>query len=105
MNPICLPKPDLPYSETNCYSMGWGVNSFEETEIKQEIMKQIRLRRVPDRQKCQKSLIETNEITKVFKLHSSQTCAQASRENSTDILCNGDGGGSLVCQEQGEGNR
>jgi len=105
VNPICLPKPDLPYSETNCYSMGWGVNSFEETEIKQDIMKQIRLRRVPDSQKCQKSLIETNEITKVFKLHSSQTCAQASRENSTDILCNGDGGGSLVCQEHGEGNR
>ena len=46
VNTICLPTPNLPYSESICSSMGWGTNKLDNTNSLQEIMKQVKLNRI-----------------------------------------------------------
>ena len=46
VNTICLPTPDLPYSESICSSMGWGTNTLENKNSRQDIMKQVKLNRI-----------------------------------------------------------
>ena len=53
VNPICLPKMDVSFSEFACFSMGWGVNSKLENSFGQNIMKQVELNRITDRELCQ----------------------------------------------------
>merc|ERR1719367_1887148 len=65
-------------------------------------MKQVRLNEVVDREVCENAILGSGKVPKVWQLHESWICGQASQEESPDnILCKGDGGGPLVCQEQG----
>mgnify|MGYP001349726417 CR=1 FL=1 len=58
VNTICLPKPDTPFSEAICTSMGWGVNSEDPNAIGVDIMKQVRLNRVTNRTQCEETISE-----------------------------------------------
>ena len=88
--------------------MGWGVNS-EDVEVNSgnnvEIMKQVKLNRVTDRDQCLADIKATDKVANNWELDDSWICAKkalASEVNDEDInLCRGDGGGPLVCQEQG----
>merc|ERR1719357_1107713 len=87
--------------------MGWGVNS-EDVEVNAgnnvEIMKQVKLNRVTDRDQCLADIKATDKVANNWELDDSWICAKkaSSEVNNEDInLCRGDGGGPLVCQEQG----
>ena len=102
VNTICLPSFDKPTIKGLCTSMGWGVNSPEADARGEDIMKQVRLNEVVDREVCKNAILGSGKVPKVWQLHDSWICAQASQEESPDnILCKGDGGGPLICQEQG----
>ena len=88
--------------------MGWGVNS-EDVEVNSgnnvEIMKQVKLNRVTDRDQCLADIKATDKVANNWELDDSWICAKKASNaevNDEDInLCRGDGGGPLVCQEQG----
>ena len=80
--------------------MGWGSNSEDETG--QNIMKQVKLNRVTGRAECEKAIKNSNKVKNTWTLDASWICARESEElNNDNVLCKGDGGGPLVCQEHG----
>ena len=81
--------------------MGWGVNSEDTNEIGVDIMKQVRLNRVTNRTQCEETIMATGNVSRTWELDDSLICAEALQENNDNVLCQGDGGGPLVCQEQG----
>ena len=92
--------PSCLFSEGICSSMGWGSNSEDETG--QNIMKQVKLNRVTDRAECEKAIKNSNKVKNTWTLDASWICARESEElNNDNVLCKGDGGGPLVCQEHG----
>ena len=107
VNTICLPKFDGHFSDLTCSSMGWGVNS-EDVDINTgnhvNIMKQVKLNRVTDREKCLADIQATDKVSNTWELDNSWICAKKASDevNDEDInLCQGDGGGPLVCKEKG----
>ena len=55
-----------------------------------------------NRTQCKQPIKDTGNVPKTWTLDESWICAQGSQEiNNENVLCKGDGGGSLVCQEQG----
>ena len=85
--------------------MGWGINN-QTDQYGQDIMKQVRLNEVVDREVCKNAILGTGKVPKVWQLDDSWICAQASQEESPDnILCKGDGGGPLVCRGKDDPNR
>ena len=80
--------------------MGWGTTRENDTleDGIENYMKQIILNRV-DNDKCQSMLRATDNISDTFKLHSSHICAGG---KEGEDVCRGDGGGPLVCQQQGD---
>jgi len=101
VNPICLPSFDKPTINSLCHSMGWGIKSqedFEETNI----MKQVRLNEVTPREDCKQQILDSEAVPKVWQLDDSWICATAYKNQSeNNVLCKGDGGGPLVCEESG----
>ena len=84
--------------------MGWGVNSKSENSLGQNIMKQVTLNRITNRTQCEESIKATRSVAPSWKLDDSWICADLSEEvNNDNVLCDGDGGGPLVCQEHGTG--
>ena len=84
--------------------MGWGVNSKSEDSLGQNIMKQVTLNRITNRTQCEESIKATRSVAPSWKLDDSWICADLSEEvNNDNVLCDGDGGGPLVCQEHGTG--
>ena len=82
--------------------MGWGVNSARADAIGSDIMKQVSLNQITDRKDCKERIVNSNAVFKGWQLDDSWICAKAFRnESETNILCKGDGGGPLVCQESG----
>ena len=80
--------------------MGWGSNSEDETG--QNIMKQVKLNRVTDRAECEKAIKNSNKVKNTWTLDASWICARESEElNNDNVLCKGDGGGPLVCENDG----
>ena len=85
--------------------MGWGKNSQADSNG-QDIMKQVSLNLLENGEKCAKDLIATNELSYIWKPHKSMICANPEQATDNDNnLCNGDGGGPLVCHQIGLGNR
>ena len=108
VNTICLPKFDGHFSDLTCSSMGWGVNSEDvdkNAEANVNIMKQVKLNRVTDREQCLADIQTTDKVSNTWTLDESWICAKKASDaeiNDDDInLCRGDGGGPLVCQEKG----
>merc|ERR1712241_146824 len=98
---ICLPSFNKPTINSLCHSMGWGINSqgeFKETNI----MKQVRLNEVTPREDCEQQIKDSGAVSKVWRFDESWICAKAYKnESKNNILCKGDGGGPLVCEESG----
>ena len=104
VNTICLPDSvtDDNFSKNDCHTMGWGtLNDKEPDDIIQNYMKKVVLNRV-DFDECNSILKVRNETKNSFKLHSSFICAGGEKEKD---VCKGDGGGPLVCQQQGDPNK
>ena len=104
VNTICLPDSvtDDNFSKNDCHTMGWGtLNDKEPDNIIQNYMKKVVLNRV-DFDECNSILKVRNETKNSFKLHSSFICAGGEKEKD---VCKGDGGGPLVCQQQGDPNK
>ena len=107
VNTICLPDSvnQDNFSENDCHTMGWGTfNDTEPVTNIQNYMKQVILNRV-DNEECGTILKEREETTNNFELHSSFICAGrggVDKEGNPNDVCKGDGGGPLVCQQQGK---
>ena len=80
--------------------MGWGTlkeNDTQAIEI-ESYMKKVILNRV-DNDQCESILQSRDETPDRFILHSSFLCAGGRKGED---VCKGDGGGPLVCQQQGD---
>ena len=102
VNTICLPNPDIPYNDKLCSSLGWGVNSQGSDASTQDIMKQVKVNLI-NNTICQEKLRESGEVTYDYKVDDSFLCGEVSnsKNKNGETLCDGDGGGPVVCQEQG----
>ena len=101
VNTICLPDSitEDNFSKDDCHTMGWGtINEDEPTSDIQNYMKNVILNRV-DNEECNQTLRARDETSDNFKLHSSFICAGGRKGED---VCRGDGGGPLVCQQQGD---
>ena len=104
VNTICLPDSitEDHFNKNDCHTMGWGTfHKDEPTNLTQNYMKRVVLNRV-DFGECDSILKGRNETKNSFKLHSSFICAGGEKEKD---VCKGDGGGPLVCQQQGDPNK
>ncbi|XP_072943171.1 phenoloxidase-activating factor 2-like [Epargyreus clarus] len=90
----CLAK-DVPADKYNCFSMGWGLDNFNNKKKNAVILKKEALKFV-EHNRCEDMLIKRTRLgvsgTGIFKLHESIVCADG--EKGT---CRGDGGSPLVC--------
>ena len=101
VNTICLPDSitEDNFSKDDCHTMGWGtINEDEPISDIQNYMKNVILNRV-DNEVCDQTLRARNETADKFTLHSSFICAGG---RAGQDVCRGDGGGPLVCQQQGD---
>ena len=104
VNTICLPDSvdEDNFSKNDCHTMGWGTfNEDEPIELIQNYMKKVVLNRV-NRDVCNRILKADNRTKNSFDLHSSFICAGGEADKD---VCKGDGGGPLVCQQQGDPNK
>jgi len=100
VNTICLPDSvtEDNFSKDDCHTMGWGTfNEEEPVNLIQNYMKKVILNRY-DFDQCQSVLRAQEETTNSFNLHESFICAGGVADKD---VCKGDGGGPLVCQQQG----
>ena len=94
--PICLPAfgdSDFLMGRDDCVSMGWGKKTFDSAEY-EETMKQVSLPMV-ENEECQKALTMNTKLWSTWKLHKSFVCAGGIEGED---VCDGDGGGPLVCR-------
>eukprot|EP00094_Tigriopus_californicus_P009692 TCALIF_09343-PA protein Name:"Similar to Sb Serine proteinase stubble (Drosophila melanogaster)" AED:0.05 eAED:0.05 QI:0/0.8/0.81/1/0.9/0.81/11/167/1357 len=95
ISPICLPDPQLDFSNRRCYVTGWGKDAFQEGNY-QHVLKEVQVPVVRNDQ-CQRMLQQTR-LGPNFELAQGFMCAGG--EEGKDA-CKGDGGGPLVCQVNG----
>ena len=105
---ICLPEildsREKNYNKDKCVVMGWGKEAFGENANEyQETLKQARLR-VIDNDQCSKDVNDYGQensidFLKKYQVPDSVMCA------GPDPTCEGDGGGSLVCQSLDDPSR
>jgi len=105
---ICLPQfvNDDQYDPTECYATGWGGDKFnpdDDGSNYQTLLKQVKLP-IVDNTECQE--IYRNHpnanFSEKWKLHDSFLCAGGEPDQD---LCQGDGGGPLMCKDtSGQGN-
>ena len=79
-------------SYDNCFAMGWGKDSFDNSSAYQVVLRDIEMDLV-DSKTCEKQL-QSTRLGPNFALDKSFTCAGG--EFGVDT-CTGDGGGPLVC--------
>lgn len=91
VNPVCLPKLGRNFNGQNCFATGWGVNAFNERNLR-SILKRVELPFVSHAM-CEQKL-RTTRLGARFKLNKSFICAGG--EEGVDTCC-GDGGSPLVC--------
>lgn len=96
----CLPTSNSISTATECYTTGWGKDSFGKDGKYQVILKKIELP-IVNRNKCQQQLRQTR-LGKYFRLDPSFICAGG--EEGKDA-CKGDGGSPLVCAIPGHPDR
>lgn len=89
---VCLPSEGSVSTSKNCYTSGWGKDSFGKEGKYQVILKKIDLPMV-DHSKCEQQLKQTR-LGKYFRLHRSFVCAGGIAGKDA---CKGDGGSPLVC--------
>ncbi|XP_065204397.1 phenoloxidase-activating factor 2-like [Planococcus citri] len=86
------PSPDS-YDSTKCIVAGWGKNRQADEGTVPQKLKKVYVVTVPN-DECQNSLRSTRLGGK-FLLHPSFMCAR--EEDPYNMVCQGDGGGPLVC--------
>ncbi len=100
---ICLPEfpnqKDGQYLKTGCVAMGWGAKRFQ-SNMYQAALRQIELPIVTNPW-CEAAMKQTR-LGQNFRLHKSFICAGGKAGEDT---CEGDGGGSLVCQHPNDSDR
>ncbi|CAG5017369.1 unnamed protein product [Parnassius apollo] len=87
----CLGK-QMPSANTNCFSMGWGADNFNNKSVFAAVLKKVKLPLV-EHSRCEEMLQKTR-LGRIFRLHASLTCAGGQAGIDT---CKGDGGSPLVC--------
>ncbi|XP_076059943.1 transmembrane protease serine 9-like [Oratosquilla oratoria] len=99
INRVCLGNGEHPdasaYAGKRCWSTGWGKDAFSGGNY-QYSLKKVDLP-ILDHNTCQ-NLLRNTRLGRYFVLHKSFLCAGG--EENKDA-CRGDGGGPLVCEENG----
>merc|ERR1712127_33096 len=98
VGPACLPRPDESFEGKkgeNCFSSGWGADSFGTEAAYHDELQKIQLP-VVGRRECQKRMENTARFKgKGFRLHDSWMCIGGVEGKDT---CKGDGGSPHVCK-------
>merc|ERR1712080_75323 len=101
IGPTCLPRPnesfENPRKSKDCWSSGWGADSYEDTALYSDGLRKVKLPVVP-RDECQERLASQPRFAgKGFRLHESWMCIGGTKGNDT---CKGDGGSPHVCKTE-----
>ncbi|XP_045461460.1 phenoloxidase-activating factor 2-like [Harmonia axyridis] len=95
LNSICLPSSNSSYDNTRCLAAGWGDGNKKNNDgVK--LLSKVELPLV-DQKTCQEQLRKTR-LGQEFELHESAICAGGQKDRDT---CKGDGGGPLICPNEG----
>ena len=89
--------PGVDFDTTDCHAMGWGKDAFGDADGYQEynqFLRSVKLK-IVDHDTCQEGLRSTR-LRDDFELDPSFVCAGGG-EDGRDV-CEGDGGGPLVCK-------
>merc|ERR1712130_131441 len=101
IGPTCLPRPnesfEIPRKSKDCWSSGWGADSYEATALYSDGLRKVKLPVVP-RDECEERLASQPRFAgKGFRLHESWMCIGGTKGNDT---CKGDGGSPHVCKTE-----
>jgi len=101
IGPACLPRPNESFEgrrkSRDCWSSGWGADSYEETALYSDGLRKVKLPVIP-RDECQERLANTDRFKgRGFQLHESWICVGGIPGNDT---CKGDGGSPHVCKTE-----
>jgi len=101
IGPTCLPRPNESFESRrksrDCWSSGWGADSYEDTALYSDGLRKVKLPVVP-RDECQDRLANTDRFAgRGFRLHESWMCIGGTKGNDT---CKGDGGSPHVCKTE-----
>lgn len=99
VNTVCLPPPNVEFTDSRCFASGWGALTWKERHFL-SIMKRVELP-VVARDVCLQRL-RTTRLGTHFQLHESFICAGG--ENDIDT-CRGDGGSPLACRVHQSGEQ
>jgi len=97
IGPVCLPRPgDNFVNEKECWSSGWGADSYSSFARYSDILKKVQMPVVPSSQ-CEKQFKNHERFQKRpnFKIHNSWVCIGGEKDSDT---CKGDGGSPHVCK-------
>merc|ERR1712088_438736 len=101
IGPTCLPRPnesfESPRKSRDCWSSGWGADSYADTALYSDGLRKVKLPVVP-RDECEERLANTDRFAgRGFRLHESWMCIGGIPGNDT---CKGDGGSPHVCKTE-----
>ena len=93
IGPVCLPEPEENFdNQSDCWSSGWGVDSFDSDGAYSNTLKKIDMPIVPDNE-C-RDILEVNNLRPSRRAGPSYLCVGGVPNKDT---CRGDGGSPHVC--------
>merc|ERR1711936_154184 len=101
IGPTCLPRPwesfENPRKSKDCWSSGWGADSYEESALYSDGLRKVKLPLFQETN-AKKDLNNTDRFAgRGFRLHESWMCIGGTKGNDT---CKGDGGSPHVCKTE-----
>ena len=93
IGPVCLPEPEENFdNQSDCWSSGWGVDSFDSDGAYSNTLKKIDMPIVPDNE-C-RDILKVNNLRPSRRAGPSYLCVGGVPNKDT---CRGDGGSPHVC--------